>query len=45
MQCTESEGGLDLPLEYQKCYSKVMIAASKNYMRFNAETGKIEERV
>jgi DNA polymerase, archaea type len=39
---SESEGGLGLPLEYQKCYSKVMIAASKNYMGLNADTGKIE---
>jgi DNA polymerase elongation subunit (family B) len=38
----EGEGGLGLPLEYQKCYSKVMIAAPKNYMGVNADTGKIE---
>jgi DNA polymerase elongation subunit (family B) len=34
--------GLGLPLEYQKCFSKIMIAASKNYMGLNANTGKIE---
>jgi hypothetical protein len=33
--------GLGLPLEYQKCFSKIMIAASKNYMGPNANTGKI----
>lgn len=38
----ESKGGLGIPLEYQKCYSKVIIAASKNYVGLNAETGKLE---
>jgi DNA polymerase elongation subunit (family B) len=36
------EGGLGLPLEYKKCYKKVMIKASKNYMGLNAETETIE---
>jgi DNA polymerase elongation subunit (family B) len=34
--------GLGLPLEYQKCFSKIMITASKNYLGLNAKTGKIE---
>jgi DNA polymerase elongation subunit (family B) len=38
----ESEGGLGIPLEYQKCYSKIIIAAPKNYMGLNADTGRLE---
>jgi DNA polymerase elongation subunit (family B) len=38
----EQEGGLGLPLEYKKCYKKVMIKASKNYMGLNAATSEIE---
>ncbi len=38
----EGGGGLGLPLEYKKCYKKVMIKASKNYMGLNVETEKIE---
>lgn len=38
----EGGGGLGLPLEYKKCYRKVVIKASKNYMGLDAATGKIE---
>jgi DNA polymerase elongation subunit (family B) len=38
----EAKGGLGLPLEYKKCYKKVMIKASKNYMGLNAATNEIE---
>jgi DNA polymerase elongation subunit (family B) len=38
----EEGGGLGLPLEYKKCYKKVMIKAPKNYMGLNAATGLIE---
>jgi DNA polymerase I len=37
----EKEGGLGIPLEYEKWYSKVLIYASKNYMGVNGDTGEL----
>jgi DNA polymerase elongation subunit (family B) len=38
----EDEDGLGIPIEYKKCYSKVLIWKSKNYMGINADTKKVE---